>query len=132
MSVAVNTLAQHSPAGGLALFFLLLGGLIHTGRDSETVKIGTLLECSRAAGHNGTVPMAGRLEFVTGFYEAAIFIAVAAPLVPFALDPLRKWNDVKTQAVGTHLLGQSSSFGISEVLRYVGYWPNDLFLTAAT
>ena len=127
MSVPVNTLLlQVAPLGGLALLFLLLGSLIHTGQESETVKIGTLLECSRAA-QNVTPFQHQASEFVTGFYETAIFIALAAPLVPFALDPLRKWNDVKTQAVGAHLLGQSSSFGISEVLRYVGYWPNDLF-----
>ena len=132
MPPVANTLAQHSSLGGLAIGFLLLGSLINSDITSHLVRLDSLLDCN--ASLPSQLPAAGgtlnQSEFAPGFAETAIFVAVATPLVPFILQPafLDNWSQAKSHALGSHVLGQSTSFGFSELLRFLDLSPNDLFV----
>ena len=132
MPPVANTLAQHSSLGGLAIGFLLLGSLINSDITSDLVRLDSLLDCN--ASLPSQLPAAGgplnQSEFAPGFAETAIFVAVATPLVPFILQPafLDNWSQAKSHALGSHVLGQSTSFGFSELLRFLDFSPNDLFV----
>lgn len=53
-----------------------------------------------------------------GFQELTIATSALFPLVPILLNSNGKWSDFKIEMIKSHILGQSSSFGISEIARH--------------
>ena len=112
--------------------FLLLGSLINNDTNTDLVKLKSLLKCNFTRPFevaNGE-PL-NLSEFAPGFFETAVLVAVAVPLAPLLLqaapDKGQSWNPIKTHGLASHLLGQSTSFGFSELLRHLDHSPNDLF-----
>lgn len=61
-----------------------------------------------------------------GFEELTIATSVLLPIVPILLN-YRGQDDFKIEILKSHILGQSSSFGISEIARHFATFPESNF-----
>jgi hypothetical protein len=62
-----------------------------------------------------------------GFQELTIAISAVLPMVPTLLNSRNDWSDYKIEIIKSHILGQSSSFGISEIARHFTNLPEAQF-----
>jgi RsiW-degrading membrane proteinase PrsW (M82 family) len=56
-----------------------------------------------------------------------LFLSTVLPLLPLALNSKTNWNSDKTEAVISHLIGQSATFGTTEFIRHFAIVPNPTF-----
>lgn len=61
-----------------------------------------------------------------GFEEFAIVTSIVLPIVPIFLN-YKELDNFKIEALKSHILGQSSSFGISEIARHFATFPEANF-----
>ena len=56
-----------------------------------------------------------------------LFLSTVLPLLPLALNSKTNWNSDKTEAVISHLIGQSATFGTTEFIRHFAIVPDPTF-----
>lgn len=110
-----NLISQHGPIGAMALTMLITGNLVNLNATLTSVSP-TLCNSSNM---NFTAKLPNGLE------ETVLALSVLVPIVPFILN---KPNDINVEMFKSHVLGQSSSFGLSEVIRHFTVMPEQTFL----
>ena len=106
---------QHGPTGIVALAMIFTGNFIN---------------------HNGTLPPIQQMwcsnnsttsysNMPTGFEQTIIAFSAALPVLPLLFNTLTDENVVMLKA---HVAGQSSSFGLSEIMRHYIVYPEPSFL----
>ena len=108
---------QHGPLGAMTVIFLLAGNLINQ-NTSET----NILSPSKWCNLNST----SDVELPQGLEQVVLSLSVLIPMLPFILN---KPNDVNIEMFKSHLMGQSSGFGLSEMIRHFVELPEPSFLT---
>lgn len=63
-----------------------------------------------------------------GFEELTIVTSIVLPILPIVLDSRGiNWGDFKIEMIKSHILGQSSSFGLLEISRHFATFPDATF-----
>ena len=110
-----SLISQHGPSGALTAIFLLTGNLINLKANNSTA---SPLWCNSTNVSTKQLPK--------GLEEIILLISILIPIVPLSLN---KPDAVNIEMFKTHILGQSSSFGLSETLRHFVEMPEPLFLS---
>jgi len=110
-----NLINQHGPLGTMVLTMLITGNLVN--RNATDTSVSPNL-CNSSL-MNTTIKLPNGLE------ETLLALSVLMPVVPFILN---KPNDINIEMLKSHILGQSSSFGLSEVIRHFTVIPDHMFL----
>jgi hypothetical protein len=121
-------LVDHGPITALVSGMILLGSLVNKNATESTV----YPEESWCVNHNVTTT-ADLENFISimpdGLGAATIVIVVIFPLVPILINSRTKtWNDFKVEILKCHVVGQTSVFGVAELLRHFLISPEPTFL----
>jgi hypothetical protein len=117
-------LVDHGPIAALVGSMVLLGSLINKDATVSTVYP------QESWCHNATTQLEHfLLTMPTGLGAATIVVVVIFPIVPMMINSQNKnWNDFKLEILKCHIVGQTSVFGVSELLRHFLVSPEPTFL----
>jgi RsiW-degrading membrane proteinase PrsW (M82 family) len=147
MSQTAPHLFRHWPTGLTAIGLILLGSTINNFPSlSEKVTVGMDFDCNLAAAASSSLSSSSSLmssQFAprknhsdhtsnatfSSFQAQAVtlFLSTVLPLLPLALNSKTNWNSDKTEAVISHLIGQSATFGTTEFIRHFAIVPDPTF-----
>jgi len=109
---------------GSMVVVMVLSGLFM--RYTSPDGVPTLQQGIFLCGGNTTTPK--HILLPVGLEEAALSCSTLLPLVPILINSYHSWNDGKTVAISSHLIGQGASFGLTEMLRFAVVSPSPHFL----
>lgn len=115
-------LRKHGPFAMIIGVMGSLGVFINSNEGSNSTVFPTLNLCL-----NATKTIMSDLP--QGLGPTTIALTLAFPVVPILINSKTKWNEFKFDVVKSHVVGQSSVFGVSEVLRHVLTMPEQSFLS---
>lgn len=118
-------LKKHGPFATVVGVMGLLGCFINMDGGNSTVTP-TLNLCSNSSTSSFKTLMT---DLPQGLSTATLVLTLLFPIVPILINSKTKWNDFKFDVVKCHVVGQSSVFGVSEVLRHVLTIPDGSFFT---
>lgn len=105
---------QHGPLSSVALGMLFTGSFINLNSTQETF---SPTWCQLNSSTIPTLPV--------HFEQTVLVLSVLIPVLPLIFN---KMNDANIDMFKSHVVGQSSSFGLSEILRHYAVLPEPLFL----
>lgn len=108
---------QHAPAGMAMMAMVLTGGLVNHPSPSNITMVNVENKWCKPW-HNQTLS-----DLPPALTPLAITASVILPLVPLFLNSKLIWTDIKTEMMKSHFLGQTSSFGVSEIFRHYATMP---------
>lgn len=114
---------KHGPFATIVGVMGLLGCFVNINEGNSTI-VPTLNLCSNASIQSKTF----MTDLPQGLSAATLVLTLVFPIVPILINSKTKWNDFKFDVVKCHVVGQSSVFGVSEVLRHVLTMPDGSFL----
>lgn len=114
-------IVNHGPMAVLVSSMVLLGSLVNENATDSTV------QPQKSWCNNATAQLISSMP--QGLGTATIIVVVVFPLVPMLINSeTKKWNDFKIEILKCHVVGQTSVFGISELLRHFLVSPEPMFL----
>ena len=116
-------LKKHGPFAMIIGVMGSLGLFINNNEGSNSTVFPTLNLCS-----NATLETMWS-DLPKGLGPTTMALTLAFPIVPILINSKTKWNEFKFDVVKSHAVGQSSVFGVSEVLRHVLTMPEHSFLS---
>lgn len=122
-------LADHGPMSALVGGMILLGSLINQNATDTSPIYPKDSWCINAT----TTTLSMEQLLLTGMPRelgvATIVVVVIFPLIPMLINSQTKtWNDFKVDILKCHIVGQTSAFGVSELLRHFLISPEPAFL----
>jgi len=113
---------DHGPVGVLIVGMLLTGSLINRQTDAETasnqlIKVSDKHLCNKTFDHGMTLPK--------GLEETVLVLCVILPVIPLVMN---KWTENNVEMFKAHITGQTTSYGLSELLRHYTVYPESSFL----
>lgn len=115
-----HLIKEHGPAGLVALSLALTGGFINYEPNQNATLEMQPQWCNKTLQLNNTLP--------PSLLPLAVITSLVLPMVPLFLNSKTHWTDMKTEVTKAHLVGQSVSFGTSELLRHFVIIPENSFL----
>jgi len=113
---------EHGPLGLLATAMIFTGGFINKNSTQDAI--------SKSWCNNNVSMTTLKPPFTNqlpqGLEESVIVLSVIVPMLPLFLN---HFSDVNLEMFKTHVLGQSSSFGLSELMRHYTVMPEPMFLS---
>lgn len=116
---------NHGPMAMLVGSMVLLGSLVNQNATDSTVYP------QESWCNNATAAQLGQFisSMPKGLGVATIIVVVVFPVVPMLINSeTKKWNDFKIEILKCHVVGQTSVFGVSELLRHFLVSPEPSFL----
>jgi len=105
---------QHGPLTSLALGMVFTGSFINLNSTQETIST------SWCQLNSSTLPaLPAHLE------QTVLVLSIIIPVLPLFFNQM---NDANIEMLKSHVVGQSSSFGLSEIMRHYTALPEPLFL----
>jgi hypothetical protein len=120
-SQSKKNIANHAVQGSVVLLMVACGGIIDALLDATPPDLQSLDLCNS----KHQIPY---VPLPRGLDETAKTLSTLVPLLPIALNSVSSWNSAKTYALTSHALGQSTSFGMTELLRYLVVSPSPFLL----
>jgi hypothetical protein len=117
-------LVSHGPIAALVGGMVLLGSLVNKNATESTVYPQESW-CQNTTAHLDHFLSA----MPAGLGAATIAVVVIFPIVPMVINSqTKKWNDFKVEILKCHVVGQTSVYGIGELLRHFLISPEPTFL----
>lgn len=116
---------QHAPAGLAMLAMVLTGGLVNHPPNHllpNVTSVDVEPKWCRPWQNQTTQDLPPAIT------PLAITASVILPLVPLLLNSKLIWTESKAEMMKSHFLGQSSSFGVSELFRHYATLPSSDFM----
>jgi hypothetical protein len=117
-------LVNHGPLAALVSGMVLLGSLVNNNATDSNIypKESWCVNTTTQVEHLITT-------MPKGLGAATIVVVIIFPIIPVLINSqTKKWNDFKVEIVKSHVVGQGSVFGISELLRHFLVSPEPSFL----
>lgn len=127
-----DSVLGHLPVAATALIFLITGSVINRSPTlSETVAVGLDFDCFRLNPNisNKSTSFVNNSLPSADLHAMTIAFATLLPLLPLAVNSRTSWNEEKTAALVSHVLGQTTTFGSSEFIRRFTVFPDQTFGT---
>ena len=125
---------RHVPTAGFALTMGLVGSLINQWPAAQqNLLVGQDILCQNIpenASHAFNISSEDDTALMSAGQALAFFFAITLPLVPVVAQspfPLNSWTREQQNFFTTHLIGQTGSFGSSELGRFFLVEPSPLF-----
>lgn len=123
-SSALAHIEQHGIPGLVVVAMILIGIFMNNNVNNEQVHIDSSW-CNTI----DTLTQVQVQEMPKGFQELTVVMSAVLPIVPVLINSKSDLSDIKIETLKTHVLGQSSSFGISEIARHFAVFPEASFFT---
>lgn len=126
--------------GALAVVMATSGVLVHQLADKNPLVVPHADWCQRSVhypNNNATAELAESTKALTltttttmppGLAATTAVFCVLWPLLHMVLNSRKSLNEAKLESIVSHLLGQSSNYGIAEIFRTQMVYPEHLFL----
>lgn len=117
-------LVDHGPIAALVTGMVLLGSLINDNATDSTIYP------KESWCQNSTAQLGDLITTMPkGLGVITIVVVVVFPIVPVLVNSqTKKWNEFKVEIIKCHVVGQTSVFGVSELLRHWLISPEPTFL----
>lgn len=113
---------QHGIPSIIVVVMIAVGLLINTFVDNEQVQIDSSWCDAIDSLSKVTIQ-----DMPKGFQELTVLVSVVLPIVPVLVNSKSDLSDIKIETLKSHVLGQSSSFGLSEIARHFTIFPEASF-----
>lgn len=115
---------QHGVPSFIVIIMVAAGLCINTFVDNEQVQIDSSWCDAIDSLSKVTIQ-----DMPHGFQELTVVVSVVLPIVPILVNSKSDLSDIKIETLKSHFLGQSSSFGLSEIARHFTVFPEASFFT---
>ena len=117
---SIVLLKDHGPIGILVFSMLLTGSLINNGNLQSNLSPPSQHWC------NSTIDsLQNSIQMPSGLEETVLVLSVLLPTLPLAMNKLSPTN---VEMIKAHFAGQTSSYGLSQVMRHFTVYPEPIFL----
>lgn len=126
-------IVDHGPLATLVGSMVLLGALVNK-NATQSVDHPQESWCVNTSTRATTTTAMGQMQdFIltmpAGLGAATIAVVIVFPIIPMVINSqTKKWNDFKVEILKCHIVGQSSVFGVAELLRHFLISPEPTFL----